>query len=168
VWPDLIRLAEDEGIRIGIENCPMLFGKNEWPGGKNLFHSPEIWRRMFEAIPSDHFGINFDPSHFVFLMMDYVQPMYEFRHKIFHTHAKDTRIDHHRLNQKGILTLDWYTPKIPGLGDIQWAAWISALSDIGFRGSVSIEVEDDAFMRDLDDRKRSLRIARNVLRPLIG
>lgn len=168
VWPAIIRYAEERDIYIGIENCPMLFSKNEWPGGKNMARSPEVWRRMFEAIPSKHFGLNFDPSHFVLQMMDYVRPMYEFKDKLFHTHAKDMRIDKHDLDQKGVFALGWDTPKIPGLGDINWNAWIAALTDVGYQGTVSVEVEDDAFRQNVERRKLSLRISRNVLRPLLG
>ena len=167
-WPDLIRYAEDHNMAIGIENCPMLFSWDEWPAGKNLAYSPAVWRRMFEAIPSKHFGLNYDPSHMILQMMDYLRPIYEFRDRIFHTHAKDMKIDRQKLDDRGILGLGWSTPKIPGLGSIDWAAWISALTDVGFHGHVAIEVEDDSFRDSLEARKQSLRISRNVLRPLIG
>ena len=168
VWPDLVRLAEDCDVRLGIENCPMLFSKDEWPGGKNLARTPAIWRRMFEAIPSKHFGLNYDPSHFVLQLMDYVKPIFEFKDKLFHIHAKDFKIERDRLDDLGILAMGWGTPKIPGLGDIDWGRWISALTDVGFQGSVCVEVEDEAFMHDRSSRERSLRVSRNVLRPLIG
>lgn len=168
VWPDLIRLAEDQGVWIGIENCPMLFSMDEWPSGKNLAYSPAIWRRMFETTQSDHFGLNYDPSHMVWQMMDYIEPIYEFRHKLFHTHAKDMRVEHKKLDACGILGLGWSTPKIPGLGEVNWPRWVSALTDVGYRGAVCVEVEDDAFRDSLEARKKSLRISRNVLRPLIG
>jgi sugar phosphate isomerase/epimerase len=168
LWPPIIRYAEEREVYIGIENCPMLFGKNEWPGGKNLARSPDIWRKMFEAIPSKHFGLNFDPSHFILQMMDYVGPMYEFKDKLFHTHAKDLKIDRRVLNDRGIFALGWEVPKIPGLGDCDWNAWISALTDVGYQGTVAVEVEDDAFRDNLERRKLSLRISHHVLRPLIG
>ncbi len=168
VWPDLIAYAESRQVRIGIENCPMLFSLDEWPFGKNMARSPEIWRRMFDTIPSPSLGLNYDPSHMVLQMMDYIAPIYEFGDRIFHAHAKDMKIDHGKLNAKGNLALDWTTPKIPGLGDIDWNRWISALTDIGYDGPVCVEVEDEAFMPDLEARKRSLRISRNVLRPLIA
>jgi sugar phosphate isomerase/epimerase len=167
-WPDLIRLAEDHDMRIGIENCPMLFSWDEWPAGKNMAYSPAVWRRMFDLIPSRHFGLNYDPSHMVLQMMDYVRPIYEFRDRLFHTHAKDMKIDRQKLDDRGILGLGWSTPKIPGLGSIDWNAWISALTDVGYHGPVCVEVEDDSFRDSLEARKQSLRISRNVLRPLIA
>lgn len=169
VWPPIVRHAEERGVRIGIENCPMLFA-NTWPFGLNLAHSPAIWRRMFEAIPSESFGLNYDPSHLRMQLMDPVAPIREFGPRIFHTHAKDMRIDTHRLNEVGSLAppMDRSTAKIPGLGDIDWGAWIGALTDAGYDGPVCIEVEDEAFADTLEKRKQSLRISRNVLRPLIG
>jgi sugar phosphate isomerase/epimerase len=168
VWPDLIKYAEDRGVRVAIENCPMLFSLDEWPFGKNMARSPDVWRRMFEAIPSPSFGLNYDPSHLILQLMDCVAPIQEFGDRIFHAHAKDMKIERDRLNDRGVLTFDWGTPKIPGLGDVHWGKWVSALSDVGYDGPVCVEVEDAAFMRDLEMRKRSLRISRNVLRPLLA
>jgi sugar phosphate isomerase/epimerase len=173
VWPDLIREAEQHGIFLGIENCPMIFTGDEWPGGKNLAYSPALWRRMFAAIPSDHFGLNYDPSHLVWQMMDYLAPIDEFRHKLFHVHAKDMKLDRRKLNDLGIMSVgtgapSWSIPKIPGLGDVNWPQFISALSDAGYHGPICIEVEDDAFRPSLEARQTSLRISHNVLRPLIG
>jgi sugar phosphate isomerase/epimerase len=92
VWPPLIKYAEERGIKIGIENCPMFFSRDEWPSGKNLAHSPAIWRKMFEVIPSRNFGLNYDPSHLIWQMIDYVKPVSEFRDRIFHVHIKDASI----------------------------------------------------------------------------
>lgn len=167
VWPAIIQFAEEHGVYLGIENCPMLFTGDEWPSGKNLAYSPAIWRRMYEVIPSAHFGLNYDPSHLVWMMMDYVRPIKEFASRLFHVHAKDMKIERAKLDEQGILGLGWSTPKIPGLGEVEWPRFISALTDAGYDGPVCIEVEDDAFRRHLDDRKRSLRIARDVLKPII-
>jgi sugar phosphate isomerase/epimerase len=166
-WKPLIAFAEDHGIRVGIENCPMSFSRDEWPGGKNLAISPAIWRRMFSDIPSQHFGLNYDPSHLVLQQMDYVRPLYEFGHKFFHVHAKDMIIDPQRLDEVGIFafTKEWHTPRIPGFGDINWARFMAALRQIGYDGPVCIEVEDDTFGQSLAGRKHALRIARNVLEP---
>ena len=126
VWRPLVRHAEQRGVKIGIENCPMLFGPDEWPGGKNLATSPVIWRRLFHDIPSPNFGLNFDPSHFVWQQMDYIAPLYEFRDRIFHIHAKDARLDRAALEAQGVLSYPklWHTPKIPGMGDVRWGAFI--------------------------------------------
>jgi sugar phosphate isomerase/epimerase len=158
VWPPLIKFAEEHGVRIGIENCPMLFTQDEWPGGKNLAATPAIWRRMFEAIPSDHFGLNFDPSHLVWQQIDYRKAIREFAHKFVHVHAKDARVDPHRLDEVGIMgtPLQFHTPKLPGLGDVDWGQFFSVLTDSGYDGPVCIEVEDRAYEGSLERRKESL------------
>jgi sugar phosphate isomerase/epimerase len=158
VWKPLIQFAEDHGVKIAIENCPMLFTKDEWPGGKNLAQSPAVWRRMFDEIPSKSFGLNFDPSHFVWQQMDYLRAIREFAPRIFHAHAKDARLDRDRLDEVGILAhpLQYHTPKLPGLGEVNWGKYFSVLGDSGYNGPVCIEVEDRAYEGSLANRKASL------------
>ncbi|MGI8602526.1 MAG: sugar phosphate isomerase/epimerase family protein [Verrucomicrobiales bacterium] len=167
VWPPLIKLAEDSGVRIGIENCAMFFTQDEWPGGKNMAASPAMWRRLFEAIPSDFFGLNYDPSHLVWMHMDWLKPLKEFAAKLFHIHAKDVKIDRDALNDHGILAtpLTFHQPRIPGFGEIDWGQFMATLTAVGYNGPVCIEVEDETFGRSLEGRKRALRVARNVLAP---
>jgi len=169
VWRPLIAYAEDHGVRIGIENCPMLFTKDEWPGGKNLMTTPAIWRRAFSDIPSPNFGLNYDPSHFALQSMDPVSPLREFKDKLFHLHAKDVKIDRMKLNEVGSFAepLKWHQPRIPGYGDIDWARFMGALMEIGYDGPLCIEVEDDTFGKTLEGRKRALRVARNILSPFV-
>jgi sugar phosphate isomerase/epimerase len=166
-WKPIIAFAEDHGIKVGIENCPMSFSRDEWPGGKNLATTPVIWRRMFSDIPSRNFGLNYDPSHLVLQQMDPVSPLREFKSKFFHLHAKDMMIRPERLNEVGIFDFprEWHTPRIPGLGDINWARFMATLYEIGYDGPVCIEVEDDTFGKTLAGRKQALRVARNVLAP---
>lgn len=165
VWRPLVFLAEDRGVRIGIENCPMLFTRDEWPGGKNLFTTPAIWRRAFADIDSPAFGLNYDPSHFVLQDMDPLGPLAEFREKLFHVHAKDVRIDRAALADVGRFDfpLRWHQPRIPGFGEIDWGRFVGELTRIGYDGAVCIEVEDDTFGRTLPARTRALRTARGVL-----
>lgn len=166
-WRPLVAFAEENDVRIGIENCPMLFTRDEWPGGKNLMTTPAIWRRAFADIPSAHFGLNFDPSHFELQFIEPASALHEFKGKLFHLHAKDVRIYRERLNQAGIfaLPLEWHQPRIPGYGGIDWAGFMSVLQETGYEGPVCIEVEDDTFGRTLEGRKRALRTARNILAP---
>ena len=168
-WRDLIKFAEDQDVRVGIENCPMYFSNDEWPGGKNLACTPAIWRRMFEAIPSKNFGLNFDPSHLVWLHIDYIKAVRNFADKISHTHAKDVRLDKHRLDEVGIMAhpLEYHTPKLPGLGEVDWGRFFSVLGDCGYDGPVCVEVEDRAYEKTLDDRKASLRQSLTYLRQFI-
>jgi len=168
-WKPLVAHAAEHGVRIGIENCPMLFTADEWPGGKNLAISPAIWRRMFEAIPDDNFGLNYDPSHFVWQHMDWLAPLTEFASRIFHVHAKDVAIDHAALDNVGILAhpLEYHAPKLPGRGDIDWAAFCEVLKASGYDGPVCVEVEDREFEDSLEARKESLRLSFEHLRPLL-
>jgi sugar phosphate isomerase/epimerase len=170
VWGDLISYAEDNGIRIAIENCPMLFTADEWPGGKNLAASPAIWRRMFEDIPNPSFGLNYDPSHQLWQQMDYIAPLKEFSSRIFRIHLKDVAVDRRRLDDVGILAypLEFHSPKLPGRGDIDWASFLSALKNSGYDGPVCVEVEDREFEADLAHRKQALAMSSQYLRPLLG
>ena len=169
VWKPLVKFAEGNGIRIGIENCPMLFSRDEWPGGKNIASSPKIWRRLFSDIGSQSLGLNYDPSHMIWQQMDYLRPMREFKDRLFHVHAKDVRMDSERLNEVGILAhpAEYHTPKLPGMGDVDWGQFFSVLTDVGYRGPVCVEVEDRAYEDSLDSRKRSLRQSYNYLRNYI-
>jgi len=170
VWPPLIRFAEDHGVRVGIENCPMLFSDDEWPGGKNLARSPVVWRRMFEEIPSQSFGLNFDPSHLLWQQMDYCGPLAEFSDRLFHVHAKDARIKWDDLAEVGVLAtpLQWHEPKIPGLGEVSWSDFFAALTNAGYNGPVAIEVEDRAFEGALRDRQRALIQSKRFLEQFVS
>lgn len=168
-WQPLIEFAQQHGVKIGIENCPMLFTEDEWPGGKNLAHSPAIWRKMFESIPSDHFGLNYDPSHMVFQQMDYLAPMREFASRLFHIHAKDVRVDQHKLDQVETLAYPnlYHTPKLPGLGEVDWGRFFSVLGDAGYRGPVCVEVEDRIYEGSLENRILALRQSHDYLRQFV-
>jgi sugar phosphate isomerase/epimerase len=168
-WKPIIEFADQLGVNVGIENCPMLFTVDEWPGGKNLAISPAIWRRMFEAIPNKNFGLNYDPSHLVWMHMDYLKPISDFTDRLHHVHAKDVRIDKHRLDEVGILAhpLEYHTPKLPGLGEVDWGKFFSYLTDVGYDGPVCVEVEDRAYEGSLEKRKASLRQSLSYLRQFV-
>lgn len=169
-WPGIVNFAESCNVRLGIENCPMLFGNDQWPGGKNLAVSPRIWRTMFEKIPSANFGLNYDPSHLIWQFMDPVRPIREFGQRIFHVHAKDARVYRDRLDDLGILAapLEYHAPKLPGLGDVNWGAFFAALSDIRYNGAVCIEVEDRAYEGSLAARERALLQSKRYLENFIA
>ena len=166
VWQPLVRFAEDQGVRIGIENCPMLFTADEWPGGKNLAVSPAIWERMFNDIGSNNLGLNYDPSHMIWQQMDYLQPIRNFADRIFHVHAKDALLERQQLDQVGILAhpLDYHTPKLPGLGDVDWGQFFSVLGEVGYTGPVCVEVEDRDFEGSLESCQEALRQSARYLR----
>lgn len=158
-WRPIVEQADAFGLKIGIENCPMLFSEDEWPGGKNIATTPKIWRRLFEDLGSQNLGLNYDPSHMVWQQMDYLKPIRDFSSRIFHAHAKDVRLDRHKLDEVGIMAhpLEYHTPKLPGLGEVNWGKFFSTLLDSGYEGAVCVEVEDRAYEGSLEARKDSLR-----------
>jgi sugar phosphate isomerase/epimerase len=168
-WPAIVRHAERCGVRIGIENCPMFFTADEWPGGKNLAVSPKIWREMFRRLPTANLGLNYDPSHAVWQFMDAAKHVRDFADRIFHAHAKDARLDRERLDHCGILAtpLEFHAPKIPGRGDVRWGEFFAALQEIGYRGPVCIEVEDRDYEDSLQNRQKALRESALFLRQFI-
>ena len=165
IWPGLIALAEEKGVKIAIENCPMLFGRDQWPGGQNLMCTPVMYRKLFEIIPSKNFGLNFDPSHYVWQGLDYLKTVYDFSDRLFHIHFKDIKLYPEKLRECGVLAypLDYMSPKIPGLGDVNWGAFVSALNDIRFNGCAVIEVEDKAFESCREDILNSIRLSKRYL-----
>ena len=169
IWPPIIALAEEKGVKIAIENCPMLFGRDQWPGGQNLMTTPAIWRKVFEILPSPNLGINYDPSHFVWQMIDYIRPLYEFKDKIFHVHYKDIKLYPDKLREVGIMAypLDFMSPKLPGLGDVDWGKYVSALTDIGYDGYTCIEVEDRAFEGSREKVLDSLRLSKRYMEQFV-
>ncbi len=169
VWPAIIKFAEEKGVKIGIENCPMLFTNDQWPGGQNLATTPAIWRELFAIADSDNFGLNYDPSHFVWQMIDYIKPIYEFKDKIFHVHYKDIKIYRDRLNDYGVMAtpLKWMSPKLPGLGDVDWGKYVSALTDIGYNGCTCIEVEDKAFEGTKERVEESLILSKRYMEQFV-
>lgn len=165
IWPPIIKLAEEQGVKVAIENCPMLFGEDQWPGGQNLMRSPALYRKLFDIIPSPNFGLNFDPSHYVWQQMDYVKTIYDFKDHIFHVHFKDIKLYPEKLAECGVMAypLDYMSPKLPGLGDVDWAAFISALNDIRYSGDAVIEVEDKAFEDSREDILKSIALSKRYL-----
>ncbi|MFS1010390.1 sugar phosphate isomerase/epimerase family protein [Enterococcus casseliflavus] len=169
VWQPILAYAEKQKVRIAIENCPMLFTEDEWPGGQNLMTTPTIWRQVFQLLDSEYLGLNYDPSHFVWQQIDYIQPLYEFKEKIFHVHYKDIKVYQEKLNDVGTMAvpLSYMSPKLPGLGDVDWGKYVSALTDIGFDGYSCIEIEDKAFENSYETVKKSVALSTHYLRNFV-
>jgi sugar phosphate isomerase/epimerase len=168
VWPDIVAFAKDHGVRLTIENCPMLFSYDEWPGGHNLATTPQIWRRILETW-GDTIGLNFDPSHLILQMIDIPRFIREFGPHILHVQAKDLTIDREGLYERGVFSLGmgWQIPRLPGLGDVDWGVLFAALYRAGYDGDVIIEHEDRDFEKTDALVKRGFLLARDVLRPYI-
>ncbi|MGN6715372.1 sugar phosphate isomerase/epimerase family protein [Anaerocolumna jejuensis] len=170
IWPPILDHAKEKGVKVAIENCPMLFTEDEWPGGQNLMTTPAIWRKVFKILDYDNFGLNYDPSHFVWQQIDYIKPLYEFKEKIFHVHYKDIKIYKEKLEDVGIMAtpLQYMAPKLPGLGDVNWGKYVSALTDIGYQGYTCIEVEDKAFENSVEDAKKAVILSAGYLKNFIA
>jgi sugar phosphate isomerase/epimerase len=169
IWTPIIKAADEKKVKIGIENCPMLYTANEWPGGNNLACSPDIWRRMFTLIPSPNFGLNYDPSHFYLQGASYTKPLYEFKDRIFHVHFKDIKIHQEKLDEYGYFSYPalWHSPKLPGLGGVDFGVFCSALYDIRYSGPACIEVEDKAFEGNLDRVKQGIEQSCRYMRQFV-
>jgi sugar phosphate isomerase/epimerase len=166
VWPELVSLAEKKKVKIGIENCPMLFTDDEWPGGQNLATTPHIWDQLFHIIPSPYFGLNYDPSHLVWQQMDEVQPIYDYHERLHHIHLKDAKLYRDKLNKVGIMAhpLAYHSPRLPGLGDVRWKKFFDALHAVKYKGPVCIEVEDKDFENSGRDIARAILQSRDYVR----
>ena len=168
IWAPIMKLAEENNVRIAIENCPMLYTKDEWPGGNNLASTPYVWRKMFEMSPN--LGLNYDPSHPYLLGMDINKPLYEFKDRIFHIHFKDIKIDQNKLDEYGIFSYPslWHSPKLPGLGGVNFASFVSALNDIRYSGAACIEIEDKAFESSIEDVKYGIEQSYRYMSQFLG
>jgi sugar phosphate isomerase/epimerase len=170
VWPGLVGYAGERGVKIAIENCPMIFSYDEWPGGNNLAWSPAIWDEMFSAIPDDNFGLNLDPSHLVWLMIDYERAVYDYGDRIFHAHAKDLEVRREGLYRHGTFSggIGWQVPRLPGLGEVDWSRFVAALYAVGYDHVLSVEHEDRKFEGTRELVERGFVLARNTLAPLLA
>ena len=169
IWPALVSYAGERDVKIAIENCPMIFSYDEWPGGGNLAWSPAIWDELFSAIPEANFGLNLDPSHLVWLMIDYERVVYDFGERIFHTHAKDLEVRKEGLQRHGTFSsgIGWQVPRLPGLGEVDWPRFVAALYAVGYNHVLSVEHEDRHFEGSQELVERGFRLARQTLAPLL-
>lgn len=163
-WPELLKFAEEHGRKIAIENCPML---DEWPSGYNIAFSPEVWERVFNILPSENLGLNFDPSHLHWLGIDYIAALKKFGSKVFHSQAKDAEILTERLNEVGSLGEGWWRYRLPGLGQVDWGRFISTLYELGYDGAISVEHEDPVWEGSLEKVQRGLAFSQRYLSQFI-
>ena len=170
IWPELVSYAGERGVKIAIENCPMIFSWDEWPGGGNLAWSPAIWDELFSVIPERNFGLNLDPSHLVWLQIDYERAIYDYGDRIFHAHAKDMEVRADGLYRHGTFSagMGWQVPRLPGLGQVDWPRFVAALYAVGYDHVLSVEHEDRGFEATQELVERGFVIARNTLRPLLA
>ena len=168
VWPDIVRFAQDQGVKVTLENCPMLFSYDEWPGGHNIATSPRMWRRILEQWGGT-IGLNFDPSHLVLQTIDTGRFLREFGPHVLHFQAKDLMIDRDALYERGSFSngIGWQIPRIPGLGEVDWRVVFSELYRAGYAGDCIIEHEDRRFEGTDEKVKQGFLVARDILRPYV-
>lgn len=169
VWEPLLDYARSKDTKISIENCAMFFSDDEWPAGKNIAYSPKIWRRLFKQFEAYELGLNYDPSHLVWMQMNHEKPWGEFRTKVFHAHAKDVSVNRDKLDDVGTMAnpLEYHDPRIPGRGDINWQSYIDVMKEAQYDGALCIEVEDADYEGSLERRKQSLIDSRDHLKQFI-
>jgi sugar phosphate isomerase/epimerase len=168
IWPEVVGHATDHGVRIAIENCPMIFSADEWPSGHNLAYSPSMWRTMLEEF-GETVGLNFDPSHLVWQMIDIERAILEFGERFYFFQAKDVLIDREGLYEHGVMStgIGWQVPRLPGLGDVPWDRVFNALYRVGYDGPIVVEHEDKGFEGTDELVERGFRLARDQLAPWI-
>ncbi len=176
LFRELVSYAEDHGVRLMIENCPM----DNWvqfglPG--NYAYSPELWDALFNEVPDENFGLNFDPSHLHWLGIDYNKAARDFSDRIFHAHAKDAEIVGEGLYRYGILSkqlgddpwdLGWWRYRMPGKGEVDWREFIATLHDAGYDKVLSIEHEDPEFEGSVEEIREGLRLGLEHLQMAMG
>jgi sugar phosphate isomerase/epimerase len=147
----------------------MIFSQDEWPGGHNLFYAPATWREIFGWFDDDTLGLNLDPSHLVWQMIDIERVVREFGSRLHHVHAKDLEIDREGLYERGIMSagMGWQVPRLPGLGEVRWDRFVSALYRVGYEGCVVIEHEDRDFEGSDEKVKAGFLLARNAVAPYV-
>ncbi len=168
IFAPIVAHARDTGVTLAFENCPMIFSHDEWPGGHNIAYAPRIWRRIFDTW-GEAVGMNYDPSHLVWQMIDAGRFVREFGPRMVHVHAKDLMIDRDGLYDHGIMSagIGWQVPRMPGLGEVDWPGFFSGLYHAGYDGPIIIEHEDRRFEGSDDKIKRGFALARDVLRPYV-
>ncbi len=137
VYGPIVSHAADKGIKIACENY---FATN--------LQGIDTFEALFEAMPNDNFGLNYDPSHLYHQQCDHLLPVSMFPKRIFHTHAKDCLVDEADRARKGVYAEGWWRYVLPGFGNINWGEYTSHLRANGYKGVMSIEHEDSAFSRE--------------------
>ncbi len=137
VFPPLVEYAAGKGIKVALEN---------WYA--TCLQGLAQFDKMFEVVPHENFGLNFDPSHLMWQGIDYIGAVERYAKRIFHTHAKDTEVRDDKLAYLGSQMGGWWRYVIPGFGRVKWGEYISALRRAGYNGVLSIEHEDGALGRE--------------------
>jgi sugar phosphate isomerase/epimerase len=168
VFTPLAAYAESRNVKLAFENWPR--------NGTMLSTTPELWDAMFNAVPSPAIGLCYDPSHFYWQGIEYIQPIYDFRDRIYHAHAKDTEILDKARNRYGIYGRqlaatgepEWWRYRLPGFGAVNWHRYLDALVQVGYDAVLSVEHEDPVWSDTPALALRGLRLAQAFLAPLLA
>jgi len=150
VWGPLIKRAADRGVRIAFENCDMggTWSKGDW----NIAHNPTAWEMMFNEVPADNLGLQWEPCHQMVSLIDPLPQLAKWVSKVFNVHGKDATIRWDIIREFGIhgpKPFAWH--RTPGFGDTNWTDLITILRQGGFEGSIDIEGwHDPVYRRDLE------------------
>lgn len=147
VWSELAKRAADKDIKIAFENCAM---DGNWQTGDwNIAHNPDAWELMFDAVPDDNVGLEWEPCHQLVYLIDPTPQIRKWAHKIFHVHGKDATVRHDVIREHGIFGKEPFVfMRTPGFGDTNWTDVISELRLAGYAGSIDIEGWHDPVYRD--------------------
>ena len=160
VWTPLAKYASDRGIKLAMENW---MGGLSIERGINTAVGPYAWRRIFEAVPNEALGLEFDASHLFWQGIDHIRALEEFADRVYHVHLKDTELLYEKQYELGV-TGGAFRFRIPGFGELDWPEFFSKLFEIGYDGGCVIEHEDEVFSDD--DFDEGLRLGINFLRPM--
>ncbi|MBV8920625.1 sugar phosphate isomerase/epimerase family protein [Bradyrhizobium sp.] len=166
VWSRLAERAADRGVRIAFENCAM---DGNWARGDwNIAHNPDAWELMFNEVPADNLGLEWEPCHQLVYLIDPLPQIRKWASRIFHVHGKDATVRWDVIREHGIFgKIPFVQMRTPGFGDSDWSGIISELRLAGFRGSIDIEGWHDPVYREELEMTGQVR-ALNFLRDCRG
>jgi len=147
VFGELAKRAEAKGVRLAFENCDM---DGDWQRGDwNIAHHPTAWEMMFNAVPMDNIGLEWEPAHQMVSLIDPIPQLRKWVDKIFHVHGKDATIAWDVVKEYGIhgpKPFVWH--RTPGFGDSNWTDIITILRQAGYNGTIDIEGWHDPVYRE--------------------
>lgn len=147
VFGELTKIAKDNGVRIAFENCPM--GGNWASGDYNIAFNPAAWELMFDAVPADNLGLEWEPCHQLCQLIDPIPQLRKWLPKVFHLHGKDANVNRGEVATRGIYSPDYFAwHRHPGFGDSNWTDIISILRSGGYKGCIDIEGWHDPVYKD--------------------
>lgn len=150
VWGKLAKRAADKGVRIAFENCAM---DGNWASGDwNIAHNPDAWELMFNELPDDNLGLEWEPCHQLVYLIDPIPQIRKWAPRIFHVHGKDATVRWDVIREHGVFgRLPFVQMRTPGFGDSDWTRVISELRLAGYKGAIDIEGwHDPVYRGDLE------------------